>query len=59
MATLTAAPPKVRHEEFCVDAEPRIEQFVAYKDGLTGRSVPTLTVTRCMECGAAKYTDIT
>jgi hypothetical protein len=55
---LAPAPPPVIHEEFCLprpDAtEPRIETYPVTGDGPGG--IPrTLTVTRCIECGAARY----
>lgn len=54
-ATVTV-PSKVRHEEFCIAPEPRLEVFDAYSDDeKTGRSRPTHTVTRCIDCGAATY----
>ncbi len=57
--------PKVNHEAFCTPQsvrgdgpaeEPRIEQFRAFGDDGRGRE-RTLIVTRCLECGAATYTD--
>lgn len=60
MPATAAAPPKIRHEEFCLprpgsDA-PRIETYPAFVDDpKTGKSRPTHDVTRCIECGAATY----
>ncbi len=53
-------PKALRHEEFCLPRpgaqEPRVEGFVAYADDAeSGRSRPAAFVTRCLECGAAKY----
>lgn len=61
-ATSTKVEPAVRHEQFCLPrkelAEPRIETFVAVTDDpRTGRSRPSHDVTRCMECGAANYSE--
>lgn len=70
MANATQArpqPPEVRHEEFCLpqsvrgdgDAtQPRIEQFPATGPDRAG-AVRTLLVTRCIDCGAARYDDPT
>lgn len=61
----TAAPtaPKtddVAHEHFCLPREgadaPRIERYTLVGDDGTGHERP-LIVTRCMECGAARYTN--
>jgi len=56
----TPSKPAIRHEEFCLprpdELEPRIERYTAYRDNASGRSEPALTVDRCLECGAAKYT---
>lgn len=61
-ATTPAAPelPKVAHEYFCQprpkNKEPRIESYLAAQvdaNGVeTGRKI---RVTRCLECGAARY----
>lgn len=69
MANTTTTPrpamPKLSHEEFCLPqsargdgeaTEPRIEQFRATGPDREG-TVRTLIVTRCIECGVAKYTD--
>ena len=53
---------EVRHEEFCLprpgQAEPRIEVYPHYEDHpKSGRAYQTHTVTRCIECGAARYTE--
>jgi hypothetical protein len=53
----------LNHEEFCLprpdEDAPRIEGFVSYSDDpQTGRSRPTAFVTRCLECGVAKYRPI-
>lgn len=58
--TETAATPTLRHEEFCLPRpgadSPRIESYVHYDDDpKSGRSRPTHDVTRCLECGAANY----
>ena len=49
----------LHHEEFCLprpgESKPRLEGYVAYRDGEGGRSVPTAFVTRCLECGVAAY----
>ncbi len=61
-ATAPQALPKVVHELFCLprsaEESVRVEQFVAYRDNEAGRSVPAVTVTRCMECGASTYQPI-
>ncbi len=50
---------RVRHEDFCIKDEPRIERYTAYRDSdRVNRSVPAMTVERCLECGAAHYTQI-
>lgn len=60
-------PPAVRHEEFCLPqsargdgeaTEARIEQFPATGPDRAG-NVRTLLVTRCIDCGAARYDDPT
>jgi hypothetical protein len=63
VAAAVAADPKIRHEDFCLprpDAgEVRMEVFKAFADDPgTGRSRPTHTVHRCLECGAATYQQI-
>jgi hypothetical protein len=63
VAAVAAVAPKLRHEEFCLprpDAEePRVETFRSFTDDpATGRSRPTHTVHRCLECGAASYQQI-
>lgn len=55
----------VKHEEFCLPQTargdgpadtPRIEQYRATGDDGSGRE-RVLIVTRCLECGAARYID--
>ena len=51
---------KVTHEHFCLprpgEEKPRMEGFIAYTDDeKSGRSRPAMFVTRCLECGAARY----
>lgn len=65
MPSATAAPvyDVLNHEEFCLprpgEEAARIEGFVAYSDDeRTGRSRPVAFVTRCLECGVAKYRPI-
>ena len=56
MATVQVQSP-VRHEDFCVSPEPRMERYTAFRDDdRSNRSVPAFTVDRCLECGAARYT---
>lgn len=60
MASTTTAKPALRHEEFCLprpgETEPRIEGYSHFEDDpKTGRSRATHKVTRCLECGAARY----
>jgi len=51
MATKTET--TVRHEDFCVTDEPRIERY-------TDRNgAAPLVVTRCLDCGATKYAPVT
>jgi hypothetical protein len=54
---------EVRHEYFCLPQEgadaPRIEGYPYYVDDpATGRSVPAVYVTRCVECGATSQRPI-
>ena len=50
---------KVRHEEFCVSSDPRIEVYKHLGDNPeTGRSIATHEVERCMECGAQHFTPL-
>ena len=59
-ATPAPAQPKISHEHFCQprpDArEPRIEGFWADAVDRDGRPSGRIRVTRCLECGAARYT---
>ena len=63
--TPTPTLPKQAHEEFCLPqtargdgdaSEPRIEQYRAKGEDRDGRE-RTLIVTRCIDCGATRYTD--
>lgn len=62
MPATTPAPamPKISHEHFCMprpDAtEPRIEGFWAARVDRNGVESGRIRVTRCLECGAARYT---
>ena len=65
MPAAPAVTVKIPHEEFCLPqsargdgtaTEPRIEQYRASGDDGTGRE-RVLIVTRCLECGVARYTD--
>lgn len=48
--------PEVAHERFCLPRpgadEPRIESFPAVRG--EGKEAKTVTVTRCIECGASR-----
>ncbi len=62
MTEVQTPTPEVRHEAFCLPtgnrAEVRIERFAAVsEDPVSGKSRPTHDVTRCIECGAATYTE--
>lgn len=56
--TQTKPLPRIAHEEFCLprpeNDEPRLEQYTAIGDDSKGHE-RALTVTRCIECGAATY----
>lgn len=56
--TTRPALPAVQHEHFCLPRDeydaPRVEQYPAVGDDGEGRE-RTLIVTRCIECGAARY----
>lgn len=60
-AAITALP-KINHEHWCAPtggrAEVRVEQFSAYQENEAGRAVPVVRVTRCLECGEARYDPI-
>lgn len=54
--------PQVSHEYFCKprpeNKEPRIESFLAAQVGANGVETGRMVrVTRCLECGAARYTN--
>lgn len=61
-STSTPRTVQVSHEYFCQPRpgaeEPRIEAFTAAKVDATGvETGQSVRVTRCQECGAARYTN--
>lgn len=64
MADRLEAPtlPFMVHEHFCQPTAGRdairVEQFIAYADAPSGRSEPAKRVTRCQECGVARYDNL-
>ncbi len=67
MPSTTKPEPTVHHETFCLPqasrgdgpaTEPRIESYSAPRYGADGVTVVSMVrVARCLECGAATYTD--
>lgn len=62
-APVTSPLPTIHHEHWCQPTGGRdairVEQYLAYTDDeKTGRSLPSKRVTRCQECGEARYEDL-
>lgn len=61
--TKLATVPPMTHEYWCQPTgertEIRVEQFIAYRDDTSSnRSTPSVRVTRCCECGSARYDNL-
>lgn len=60
-ATSAPAEPKISHEHYCMprpgQEHPRIESFNATRVDRNGADAGSVRVTRCIECGSARYTN--